>query len=901
MSKRYILLDPQSKKTSQINIEQAPIGTGGEGNVHNVVQSKDVVAKIYHPKYCSSEREQKLKAMVANPPKDPAKPKRVIAWPQALLYEPSTRKFAGFLMPNVKNSRKIYEAYVPSQQRQYFPFFNWRSMHRMAANLAVAVHSVHVKGHVIGDVNQNNFLVDNKALVTIIDTDSFQIKDKNGRFHLCQVGVPDYTPAELHGKKLDQIQRTAEHDRFGLAVLLFQLLMKGVHPFIGVLSPSMPSVGEVFSYCIKNGFFPYQPSLLVTPPPNALPFEILDPRIQHLFIQTFVQGHNDPSKRTDAREWYTTLTETENMLKQCSYKRQHWYSSNLAICPWCERETLIQQSLHKSPNPSSLFRGSHYSKQSQPTTIAPTLLKSLSPPTFQAYIFKGFVNLQNLFLTLLHNGSKYLSLYSTMWVFASVVILAMSIGFLSNSWGNGSENNVSIATSIPTQEHTPIPTKLPQPPILSESGDKWVRSIDNMTMIFVPGGTFPRGWNSSNAPIRNITVGSFWIDQTEVTKAQYDLCVANGACKSSNSYFAHHRAEQPIVGVDWFDAETYCVWIGGRLPTEAEWEYAARGSEGNTYPWGNEAPTCQLAAFSDCSGYPAIDVGSLSPKGDSWVGVQDMAGNVREYVNDWYDPKYYESSPSYNPTGPVGPRARINQKVIRGGDWTSSELGLRAAFRDSISPNNRSNGTIGFRCAYETNINSANLNITPVTLAPSSTPTPTSPPPTFTPTSPTPTFTPTSTASSENIPLTISPTKESLLEALASSPTPTPTIDPRPKLYDFTVLATQVFYTNLDVLAGQQIIVEYLSGEWRAGSIQTWPLVGPEGDSQVPSKVTFPMPNAPIMALIVKVGESNPQLVNNKIIFKANESGEIQLFANDDLLNDNSGELIVRITIYPPN
>jgi formylglycine-generating enzyme required for sulfatase activity len=223
-----------------------------------------------------------------------------------------------------------------------------------------------------------------------------------------------------------------------------------------------------------------------------------------------------------------------------------------------------------------------------------------------------------------------------------------------------------------------------------------------MEMVFVPGGTFMMGSdpdadpNASDdeLPQHEVTLDSFWIDRTEVTNAMYAQCVTDGDCEESA--FAddadYNGASYPVIGVSWFDAENYCQWAGGRLPTEAEWEYAARGNDGRLYPWGNQVPTCELAQFNACSGN-TVEVGSFSPAGDSWVEAADMAGNVWEWVADWYDSDYYENAPANNPTGPES----SDRKVLRGGGWRYYSQILRVAYRGYYTPGSRLD-SVGYRC-----------------------------------------------------------------------------------------------------------------------------------------------------------------------------------------------------------
>ncbi len=157
-------------------------------------------------------------------------------------------------------------------------------------------------------------------------------------------------------------------------------------------------------------------------------------------------------------------------------------------------------------------------------------------------------------------------------------------------------------------------------------------------------------------PVHEVTLDAFWIDRTEVTNAQFAGCVADGACQppsetsssTRDPYYGNDEfADYPVIYVSWNDASEFCEWAGGRLPTEAEWEYAARGPESFTYPWGNNGPSTSLLNFDTNVG-DTSEVGSY-PDGASWVGALDMAGNVWEWVNDWYDSGYYQNSPGENP------------------------------------------------------------------------------------------------------------------------------------------------------------------------------------------------------------------------------------------------------------
>jgi len=224
--------------------------------------------------------------------------------------------------------------------------------------------------------------------------------------------------------------------------------------------------------------------------------------------------------------------------------------------------------------------------------------------------------------------------------------------------------------------------------------------------VTIPAGEFQMGSETGEAdekPVRTVMLDSFEIGRYEVTNRQYAQCVKAGVCNPSDEqrfYRAQADPLEPVVAISWFDANTFCTWLGARLPTEAQWEKAARGGlTGKLYAWGDEEPTCNAGdstganfRMDRCGDY-LEPVGTYAANG---YGLYDMGGNVWEWVADYYDPAYYGSflRETTNPLGPLDGTMR----VIRGGSWTSSATFIQVHVRSDQNPDIRSD-YVGFRCA----------------------------------------------------------------------------------------------------------------------------------------------------------------------------------------------------------
>ena len=222
-------------------------------------------------------------------------------------------------------------------------------------------------------------------------------------------------------------------------------------------------------------------------------------------------------------------------------------------------------------------------------------------------------------------------------------------------------------------------------------------TTDGAIMARIPAGAFVMGDNQGEpdeSPEHRVELKTFWMDITEVTYLLYEKCVAVGKCKPAEKYPDMTDPKQPVVGVSWDDAAAYCAYARKRLPTEAEWEKAARGTDGRAYPWG-QTIDCTKANYRECGVGHTLPVGSYLEVASPY-GMLDMAGNAWEWVADYYDPEYYPVSPPQNPKGPDSGKYR----VARGGSWARPLYGMRSADRGAFKPETRSDD-IGFRCAMD--------------------------------------------------------------------------------------------------------------------------------------------------------------------------------------------------------
>lgn len=311
----------------------ARLGRGGEGEVLEIVGQPTLAAKLYHQP--DRTHEAKIAALISA---NLSQRCRAVTFPLEIIRFGDGR-FAGFVMPKIAGRQPIHELLGIASMKRYFPRANWSFLVRVALNLSRTIASVHAAGVVIGDINSAGILVGQDATVTLIDADSVQF----GQFG-CRVGMAEYTPPELQGVTLSSVARTINHDAFGLAILIFQILALGRHPFSGVrrngaLLPAEAIAQNRFAYSLLR-------ETGLKPPPAALQLSELPLGIRVLFERAFAPT---AGSRPTASDWVNELRVMEQGLARCAVRPDHVIPSPALPCPWCRLERVRTTQLFPAP------------------------------------------------------------------------------------------------------------------------------------------------------------------------------------------------------------------------------------------------------------------------------------------------------------------------------------------------------------------------------------------------------------------------------------------------------------------------------------------------------------------------------------------------------------------------
>lgn len=302
------------------------LGRGGEGIVYAVKDNDDLVLKLYTEELPPAHY-RKLEVMAGMASADVT---AYAAWPQQVIHD-STGKPRGFIMRKLAGYVPLHHIFNPMDRKRMFPDKGYNFLIHVARNVAIAFHRLHNHNLVVGDVNEGNILVNKQGMVAFIDCDSFQVPDGD-RYFFCQVGVPRYTPPELlRRQSFDKVVRTANTDNFSLAILLFQLLFLGRHPFAGRHKGAADIDEETairqkqFAYSLHND------KKKLTPPTESLPIEKLPEAISTNFHSAF-----ETEERPSAATWIRSLDAMSEEIVQCALSKLHSYPSGFEECPWCK-------------------------------------------------------------------------------------------------------------------------------------------------------------------------------------------------------------------------------------------------------------------------------------------------------------------------------------------------------------------------------------------------------------------------------------------------------------------------------------------------------------------------------------------------------------------------------------
>ncbi|MFN3380093.1 MAG: helix-hairpin-helix domain-containing protein [Runella zeae] len=311
------------------------IGSGGEGAVFEVSNyDNEIVAKIYHTEV-SRHKQAKLHAMLKS---NNESIQKIATWPIDSLHFSSKETVEGFLMPKLNNYEPIHHLYNPGHRKKNFPDKDWSFLVHVARNISSAFDVIHTNGHVIGDVNPNLIYFAKNGTVKLIDCDSFQI-NYNGLSFLCDVGVPHFTPPELQTiTTFRGLHRTQNHDNFGLALIIFHILLMGRHPFAGIYPNNADITLEQAIQHLYYAFGNKKTNQGTQPPPNCVTPEILPNEIIDLFNAAFSLESSQSEIRPTARQWTQKLDILRAQLKACTTDPSHKYYHSLPQCPWCVKE-----------------------------------------------------------------------------------------------------------------------------------------------------------------------------------------------------------------------------------------------------------------------------------------------------------------------------------------------------------------------------------------------------------------------------------------------------------------------------------------------------------------------------------------------------------------------------------
>jgi serine/threonine-protein kinase len=511
------------------------------------------------------------------------------------------------------------------------------------------------------------------------------------------LGTPDYmAPEQWQGKA------GASSDQYALGVIFYEMIT-GKKPFSADTPPAV---------MLKQATQPLpRPSQFVPDLPQHVEFILLkmlakDPQNRYTSMRTLV---GVMEKLMGDHQKYFNEEESELLgIKQESIREKENAQTKIDI-PLVDTRNLEKGGKRQHPAPEKSTELKEDSSHLDKTSLNTPSAKKKNKLILAIPILAGIILIVILALSVLNKPNQDIT--PVIDNIATETLSSTEVSYKLLESVSTQTTALTSTLSVP-DDFSPMPT--------FELGIDQHSNFDGMAMVYIPEGDFQMGCDpnengnygcySNEVPIHTVFLDAYFIDKFEVTNNQYEQCVATGYCDEPASNASNTRtsyydnpdfANYPVIHVSWDDANNYCSWAGRRLPTEAEWEKAARGMPQRPFPWGDQTPDCSLAnhylfvgaSYNYCIGDTNV-VGSY-PTGASPFGVMDMAGNVWEWVNDWYGDIYIDS-PQINPRGAESG----SYKVIRGGGWADDIDYLRTTFRDEYCciPEARSD-YIGFRCA----------------------------------------------------------------------------------------------------------------------------------------------------------------------------------------------------------
>ncbi|QUS60053.1 SUMF1/EgtB/PvdO family nonheme iron enzyme [Synechocystis sp. PCC 7338] len=649
------------RRNNKLIILTEELAHSGEAKVWRT-DFKGYLAKIYHDRH--NERIAKLQLMVIQAPSDPNSHLNHIsfAWPYSIL-EDEAGEAAGFLMPEVVGSQTLLKLCTPQLRRRLKLQVDWYFLHVVARNVAGIIQAIHAKGYVLGDIKLENILVNNRALPTIIDTDSFQVPDPySDKIYRCLVGSEGFTPAELIGVDIASVNQTEVHDRFRLGVVIYYLLFGGP-PFRGLWQGSgdPPEQSEL----IRRGLWPFSSDSLILPSQTTMPLEILHPQLQACFSHCFNDGHQFPHKRPTAGDWVKVLELSLNDIVSCGKVDSHHYSASYGHCYWCDRARDLK---------FDLFPGN--------ALVAPQTASNVTDPSAS----KTKISLPKVSPPPKQLPQKW----SRRKVLAGLGLATV---------GGAAGIKIFAQPLSVTQKILP-----PAKPAVYLKPTPFTEELPNgiqLEMVGLPAGKFligshksdPDAWDSE-FPQQEVAVLSFAIGKYPVTQAQWQ------AVMDTNPSHFDNDPQNPVEEVSWDDCKEFCrrlYELTGktyRLPSEAEWEYACRGRTTTRYSFGDNAEVLEkyawLTSINDLSYSP---VGKKKP--NPW-GIHDMHGNMLEWCEDGWHENYEGAPTDGSPWNDNHNETR--GRVCRGSSGGRSPKQFRSANRIHMQRGSTQYGTgFGFR------------------------------------------------------------------------------------------------------------------------------------------------------------------------------------------------------------